>query len=133
MGQIRRLLGGAASRDAAGLVLRWRPGEVAVEFSNGRSQRIRYELVGDLYVFRSEVARPAAVGRVGRERLAREILLRNRAADVVAFRFTKRGGVEGVIEQRASTLQPEELRYYLAQLAREADRFEFALSDADSH
>ena len=43
----------------------------------------------------------------------------------------KRNSVEAWIRQRASTLQAEELKFYVAQLAREADRFEYLLTGKD--
>ena len=63
--------------------------------------------------------------------LAREILMRNRFTSVVAFGFGKRDCVEAWIRQRASTLQAEELIFYVGQLAREADRFEYLLTGKD--
>jgi hypothetical protein len=41
--------------------------------------------------------------------------------------------VEAFIEQRAARLQGDELRFYLLQLAREADRLEFLLTGRDYH
>ena len=55
----------------------------------------------------------------------------NRSTDVVTFRFDRRGGLEGYIEQRAETVSPEELHFYLVCLAREADRLEFLLTGQD--
>ena len=39
--------------------------------------------------------------------------------------------VEAWVEQRASTLRTEKLKFYVAHLAREADRFEFLLTGSD--
>ena len=131
MSQIKVLLGGNPTKNPDGLTYRWEPGSISVEFPNGRRQLIEYRLAGDFYIFTSRVARRSVVERVGRERIAREILLRNRVTDVVAFRFSNTGSVEGRIEQRATTLQAEELRFYLGLLAREADRFEYLLTGHD--
>jgi hypothetical protein len=133
MPQIKALLGGKLTGDSEGLVYRWEPGVVWVEFLNGRRQMIRYDLDDGIYIFTSRVAGPSAVERVGRERIAEEILLRNRVADVVSFRFSRAGGVEGRIEQRVDTLQAEELRFYLGLLAQEADRFEYLITGHDHY
>ena len=133
MSRIKELLGGKHTKDSGGLIYRWELGCICVNFLNGRRQLIEYRLDGDYYIFISKVVRPAIVERVGRERIAREILLRNRVIDVVAFRFSNNGSVEGRIEQRAATLQAEELRFYLGLLAREADRFEYLLTGRDTH
>jgi hypothetical protein len=131
MSKIKVLLGGKPAKDLEGLTYRWEPGSISVEFLNGRRQLIEYRLAGDFYIFTSRVANPSIVERVGRERVAREILLRNRVTDVVAFRFSNAGSVEGRIEQRVTTLQAEELRFYLGLLAREADHFEYLLTGHD--
>jgi hypothetical protein len=128
--QIKALLGGKVVHDSDGLTYRWEPGIVTVEFLNGRHQVISYWLEGNSYVFTSKVAGRAIVRRIGRERVAKEVLLRNRVSDVVIFQLTD-AGVNGRIEQRAATLQPEELRFYLGLLAREADRFEYLLTGRD--
>ncbi len=132
MPQIKALLGGRMIRDRGGLTFRWEPGVVTVEFINGRKQTIKYWIEGDSYVFASRVAGRAIVERIGEERIAKEVLLRNRASDVVIFRLTD-AGITGRIEQRAATLQPEELRFYLGLLARESDRFEYLLTGRDVH
>jgi hypothetical protein len=130
--RIKSLLGAKTTRVAGGLTFRWEPGIVTVEFINGRRQVISYRLEGDSYIFTSRVVRRATAERIGLERIAREILLRNRLSDVVIFRLSD-AGVEGRIEQRASTLQSEEVSFYLGLLAREADRFEYLLTGRDAH
>jgi hypothetical protein len=131
--QIRALLGGTVTRYAGGIIFRWEPDAVTAEFRNGRKQIIEYKIDGERYVFTSRIAKRGVVNKIGRERLARDILLWNRSTDVVTFRFNKRGELEGYIEQRAATLSAEELRFYLACLAREADRLEFLLTGQDYH
>ena len=97
MSQIRSLLGGTATRYSGGITFRWKPGAVAVEFLNGRKQIIEYKLDSEHYVFISRIVRRGVVEEIGRERLGRDILSWNRSTDVVTFRFTKRGGLEGYI------------------------------------
>ena len=133
MAQIRDLLGGKRTEGSSGLIFRWEPASVTVEFLNGRRQLIEYRLEGENYIFTSKIARRAVVGRIGRERVAREILLRNRVSDVVSFILNDAGAIEGRIYQRASTLQARELVFYLGLLAREADRFEYLLTGSDHH
>ena len=133
MPQIKDLLGGKSLEDSNGLKFRWEPGRVTVEFRNGRQQLIEYRIEGEYYVFRSVIAKRAVVERVGRKRIAKEILLRNRVTDVVAFQLTNASTVEGHIVQRAATLQADEARFYLALLAQESDRFEYLLTGRDQH
>jgi hypothetical protein len=131
--QIKRLLGGTVTRYGGGMTFRWEPGVVTVEFLSGRRQVIKYEADGEQLVLSSRVARRDAVDAIGRERLTRDILLWNRSTEVVAFRFDKRDGIEGFIRQCAGSMAPEELRFYLACLAREADRIEYLLTGFDLH
>jgi hypothetical protein len=133
MAEIRALLGGVRCTYTGDLGIRWEKGLLTVSFRNSRQQMIRYRLQQGFFTFRSRVARAAVVDKIGRNRLAREILLRNRAVDVVAFRFDERGGIEGVIEQPAASLQRDELLYYIATLARECDRLEYILTGRDRH
>jgi hypothetical protein len=132
MPKIRKLLGGKLTRQS-GVRLRWEPGAVTVEFANNRRQTVAYCFDEPFYAFSSRIVRADVVEQVGRERVAQELLLRNRHIDVVAFRFDAQGGVEAFVEQRAARLQGDELRFYLLQLAREADRLEFLLTGRDYH
>ena len=131
MSQIKALLGGAKTERTEGLSLHWHPGVIQVEFPNGRKQGVQYQLKGDHYLLTSRVAAPGALLHISWEDLSKEILLRNRVTSVIAFGFGKRYTVEAWIRQRASTLQAEELRFYVALLAREADRFEYLLTGKD--
>ena len=133
MDSIRKLLGADEVRTQDGLKLLWSEGRVTIEYRNGRSQEVLYRLIGDQYTFRSTVATARVVAEVGRLRIAREILLRNRVAECVGFRLTRRDRLEAVIQQRASTLHRDELIYYVCQLAREADRLEYLLTGRNTH
>lgn len=132
MSQIESLLGARRSHHR-GLELLWKRGLVRVGFPNGRSQSVRYELDGDMYRFRSTILLPAAAKSLDLDRLAVELLERNRTTRVVTFSLTGNGHVEAWIDQRASTLYPDELRFYLTTLAAEADRLEYLLSGKDVH
>ena len=131
MPQIKALLGGTETELAGGLALFWEPGIISVEFPNGRRQKVDYQLREDQYIFSSRVATAGSLYNISWGELAREILMRNRFTSVVAFGFGKRDCVEAWIRQSASTLQAEELKFYVAQLAREADRFEYLLTGKD--
>ena len=131
LSHIKSLLGGVRSQLAAGLDAEWEPRRITVTFSNGRKQVIRYRQQGDSYIFTSYVARPAAVKKIQLKSLARRILERNRATEVVTFGLGRNGRVEAWINHRAGSLQPGELKFYLAVLAREADRFEYLLTGKD--
>ena len=131
MSKIKALLGGTRTRLAGDLTAYWEQGKVTVEFRNGRKQVVRYRSDGEFYSFRSIVIGAAVARDFSEERLAREILTRNRSVDVVGFVRTPDGKVEGRVDQREATLQREELLYYLATLAREADRFEQYLTGKD--
>lgn len=132
MPQIKSLLGGQTSTHER-FELSWSPGLVTIGFANGRKQGIKYELNGEFLRFRSTILTPAAASALGLERLAAELLERNRDTDVVAFGFSAKGHVEAWIDQRASTLQADELRFYLVALATEADRLEYLLTGRDVH
>lgn len=133
MPRIRDLLGGEETGHFRDLRFSWQPNVVDVEFSNGRRQRIEYSLDGNHYAFVSRVAIGLKVKDVGIKIVAKEILARNRVVEVVSFGFGTDTAVEGRVEVRAETLNNKELQYYLAQLARECDRFEYWLSRTDLH
>lgn len=131
MPHIRSLLGGNHARLDRDLEVEWGPRHLTVSFDSGRTQKIKYRREGDNYVFVSSVARPKAVGDIKLKHLAQRILARNRATEVVTFGLSPRGGIDAWINHRADTLEPEELKFYLKVLAREADRFEFLLTGKD--
>lgn len=131
MPHIKTLLGGAEARLDHDLVVSCSQGRLTVTFENGRSQVIRYRREGDFYLFVSSVARPQAVKKIRLKHLAQRILARNRATEVVTFGLSPRNGIDAWVSHRADTLQPEELKFYLKVLAREADRFEYLLTGKD--
>ena len=131
MEQIRDILGRPVTEYDGGLTFRWEPGAVHVEFSSGRQQKISYRRRDDFYTFESIVAAPRVVRRLGQTEVARQILAWNRTTDVVGFTLDGRRRIVAWSERRAAALQAEELRFYLAVLATEADRFEFLLTGKD--
>jgi hypothetical protein len=130
--EIKALLRGGDECDlGGGLRGRWEPGNILVTFPNGRQQTVRYERRGERYLFTSRVATQGQLQHLSWKELSREILRRNRMTKVVAFGIKNWYAVDAWIEQRASTLRAEKLRFYLRLLAREADRFEFLLTGKD--
>lgn len=133
MPEIRAILGGDEVALGGDLTARWQPGAIQVTFPNGRGQTVRYQRKGERYLFTSRVATEAHLHHLSWDTISKEILLRNRATEVVAFRIRNWHTVEAWVEHRVSTLQPRSLKFYVAQLAREADRFEFLLTGKDVH
>ena len=56
---------------------------------------------------------------------------RNAMKELVTFAFDEDDRLIGVVEVPAGTLQDEELRVYIEVLAKECDRFEYALKGWD--
>jgi len=128
---VRKLLGGRVL-DTGDLRFRWEPGKVLAEFGrSGRAQRISYRLDGDRLELVSSVATPAGVSAIGPELVALEILQRNRLTELVGFRLGKHDRLEGWVEQHSPTMHRDDLVFCLTLLAREADRFEQALTGVD--
>ena len=99
----------------------------------GRAQVVRFARNDDRYVFRSVVLPPKQVtisGRVWRD-LAYRAWRRNAAKELVTFSFDEKDALIGVIEVAAATLDREELQLYVETLAKECDRFEYALTGED--
>ncbi len=134
MSPVKRLLGGKRIADGD-LRFEWCDGVVDVVFSNGRRQKVRYEVSshggGEQLVLRSTVATAHTCEQIGWEWISEAALLRNRQTEVVGFGFGGRDRLEAVSMHRLETLQPDELRFYLATVAREADRFEYLLTGVD--
>ena len=133
MSEIKALLGGSVCDLGGGLRAEWEPGAIQVTFPNGRGQKVRYQRRGEHYLFTSRVATEGHLQHLSWKEISREILLRNRLTEVVAFGVRNWHAVEAWVEQRAFTLRTEKLKFYVAHLAREADRFEFLLTGKDIH
>jgi hypothetical protein len=100
----------------------------------GRTQVVHFERIEDRYVFRSVVLPPRHVTATDKEwrRLAYLTWCRNATKDLVAFAFDAANALIGVIEVPAATLDREELQMYVETLAKECDRFEYALTGEDT-
>lgn len=107
---------------------------VRVELEKGsRAQVVRFARNHDRYVFRSTVLSPKQVttsDRAWRD-LAYRAWRRNAAKELVTFSFDEKDALIGVIEVSAATLDREELQIYVETLAKECDRFEYALTGQD--
>ena len=85
MPEIKALLGGSACDLGGGLRAEWEPGAIQVTFPNGRGQKVRYQRRGEYYLFTSRVATEGHLRHLRWKEISREILLRNRLTQVVAF------------------------------------------------
>ena len=99
----------------------------------GRIHAVRLTREEDRYVFRSTVlpaVRVTESDRVWRD-LAYRAWRRNGSKDLVTFSFSDTDALIGLIEVPAATLDDTELRMYVDTLAKECDRFEYALTGED--
>ena len=100
---------------------------------SGRTQAVQLSQEDGLYRFEStvlpsrEVTRKRGVWR----NIAYRAWRRNAMKELVTFAFDEDDRLIGVIEVPAGTLQDEELRVYIEALAKECDRFEYALKGWD--
>ena len=108
--------------------------DIIVELKKrSRTQVVRLARNQDRYVFRSTVLPPKEVTRSDRfwRDLAYRAWRRNAAKELVTFSFDEKDALIGVIEASAATLDSEELQMYVDILAKECDRFEYALTGED--
>lgn len=115
-----------------GVVVEPHQSGAVVRFPNGRHQALLAERQGDRYILTSRVVGRARVDGFAVDDLMLRIWQRNRDTDVVAFGLDRRGRLVGRIEALAGTLSPDELAFYIEQLARECDQLEYVLSGQDS-
>ena len=107
---------------------------VRVELEKGsRAQVVRFARNHDRYIFRSIVLRSTQVttSDTAWRDLAYRAWRRNAAKELVTFSFDEKDALIGVIEVSAATLDREELQIYVETLAKECDRFEYALTGQD--
>ena len=107
---------------------------VRVELArSGRTQTVQLSQEDGRYRFESTVLPSREVTR--KHGLWRDIAYRawrrNAMKELVTFAFDENDRLIGVIEVPAGTLQDEELRVYIETLAKECDRFEYALKGWD--
>ena len=109
---------------------------VTVRFSrNARGHQVRLGRRDDLYVL-SAIVLPAAEVTASDEQwrnIAYKAWRRNSMTELVTFAFDNEDRLIGLIEVPVATLDREELEAYIDTLARECDRFEFALTGQDRH
>ena len=107
---------------------------VTVQFiKNTRGHRVRLGRRGALYVL-SAIVLPAAEVTASDEEwrnIAYRAWRRNAMTELVTFAFDDEDRLIGLIETPVATLDREELEVYIDTLARECDRFEFALTGQD--
>ncbi len=103
-----------------------------VELQGGaREQAVSIDQLQGAYRISSVVLGRTRVGKTTAKRAeaARRAWYRNDLGDLVSFGLD-RGRLVGRIEQPIETLDDEELRLYVETVARESDRFEYALRGA---
>ena len=112
----------------------WKGNDVEVElWRSGRRQRVQLDLADGRYVFRSVVVGPAYVTRTEASwrDLAYRVWRKNSLKDLITFSFDTHDRLIGQIEQPASTLDENELEFYIQTVAEECDRFEYNLTGED--
>ena len=99
----------------------------------GRIQRVHVSRDEDRYVFRSVVLPASEVARNDDHwrRIAYRAWRRNASKALVTFAFDDEDRLVGLVEVPAATLDHEELDLYVETLAKECDRFEYALTGQD--
>lgn len=100
---------------------------------SGRRHRVRLSRREDLYVLWAVIL-PSAEVTATDDRwraIAYQAWRRNAMTELVTFAFDEHDRLIGVVEVPVVTLDHEELVAYVDALARECDRFEFALSGRD--
>lgn len=111
--------------------------EVIVDLlRRSRTQKVYIRRGGDMYVFHSLVTKRAYFNKKSKS-FKRDVVFRswrkNALSDLVSFSFNDKGQLVGTIEQPVGTVDHEEIEIYINSLARECDRFEYALMGDDSH
>ena len=106
---------------------------IVLLYPGARKQHVKFARRGDMYIFSSVVTDAEVVARSQRRKreMARSIWRKNALSEIVTFAFDREDRLVGVIEQPAATLDHEEVRIYIETLARECDRFEYALTGQD--
>ena len=107
---------------------------VRVELAkSGRTQTVQLNQEDGCYRFQSTVLPSTEVTR--KRRLLRDIAYRawrrNAMTELVTFAFDENDRLIGVVEVPDGMLQDEELQVYIEALAKECDRFEYALKGWD--
>jgi hypothetical protein len=102
---------------------------VVVRFSNGRSQRIAVEDLGDSYRLSTRVVRASMIE--DEEELALMAWQRNRRSGLVGFRLDSDGDLVADAWVPKAGLTASEFQLQLQVIGTEADRFEYALTGAD--
>lgn len=100
---------------------------------SGRTQTVQLSQEDGRYRFESTVLPSREVTRQRNvwRNIAYRAWRRNAMKELVTFAFDEDDRLVGVIEVPAGTLQDQELRVYIEALAKECDRFEYALTGWD--
>ena len=98
-----------------------------------RTQKVELLREGDRYIFRSVVLPSAMVTRKPDRwrKIVYRTWRRNGSKELIIFAFSKNNTLIGSIEAPASTLDSQEIDLYIQTVAKECDRFEYALTGKD--
>jgi hypothetical protein len=133
MNRLEALLERAAPELRKQGLIKLEDGQLVAHFPGGRTQRISAKEHEGQWHFETRVASRAIVMDRGRERVALQILERNRIVPVVSFDLDGRSRLVARVTHPAETLQSDEVWLLLLTLAREADRWEHQLTGRDRH
>jgi|TARA_B100000315_G_C14559803_1_gene579939 hypothetical protein len=99
----------------------------------GRAQKVELVRTDDRYIFRSVVLPATEVTKDDDRwrRIAYRAWRRNASKELIIFAFDENNSLIGLIEAPASTLDSEEIDLYIQTVAKECDRFEYALTGED--
>jgi hypothetical protein len=110
-------------------------GAVEVRFESGRTQKVAIEDLGDSFLLRSTVVRPAALEELRKLKELQDPLLlawqRNRAVSLVGFRVDEEGRMVGEGWVVKAGLTAAEFQLHVRTVAAECDRFEFQMTGRD--
>ena len=130
MDKVRRLMANRDTLPDSRLRVHYDADSVTVRLGGNRSQTVSIERDGDGYVLTSLVLGATRVADQRRDlaTFVDRLWRRNRQTDVVNFTLDRQHRLVGRIEHPASTLDAEELFFYLSRLAIECDRMEYLLT-----
>lgn len=113
---------------------------VRVTFPSQRSQKVRVEETDDGYRLESTVMGSSSVETLlangtgtDEQALSLRLLIRNRSAPLVGFKWTQDNRILAESHIPAAGLSESEFRLYLRTIAQEADRLEHLLTGQDEN
>ena len=101
----------------------------------GRKHTVEVNLHSETYIFSSRVVDAKHVTQSNRywRDLVYRAWRKNAVKELITFAFDERDRLIGLIAQPVATLDHEELKLYIDTVAKECDRFEYALTGKDTN